>query len=1205
MAQFPFSFKRLAAQKTAIITSMIEGSEAFLLAEAYTALEQTIVFITPHANGMNRIANTLKIIAPQIPLLLFPGWDCQPYDRVSPHSSLISQRLTVLSELLLHSSASLPRIILTTVNGLMQKVIPQEILYETIFQAKAGDTLNREALITALISNGYSRAETANEPGEFALRGSVIDIIENSEGEGIRLDFFGNTLESIRAFDPLSQISHGKRNVFTLIPANEIILNATTIEHFRQNYRLLSSEFPSVKASRNDPLYEAISSGRRYPGYEHWMPLFYNKLESLFDYLSHYTVIYDHHAEHQFHERRERITSYYEARCETLRSQDSSVEMVPYYPVSIHSFFFSSEEWQQKLQQRPLFTLSRFNQVENEVTFSSDIIAGKNYALQASTTHQSVFTVLQEELTSLLQQSPNQLKIVICCVSEGSRDRLKRMLEEHEFPVRMISTWNEIKELQRTVLGLIVLPIEQGFRIQNLILISEQDVLGEKIARASASRIKKVENFLSEAASLEAGEFVVHKDHGIGQFEGLETLYVSGIPHDCLRILYEGGDKLYIPVENIEVISRYGSEEVGRLDKLGSNAWQSRKAKLKQRIKLAAEVLLKTAAERSLHVAPIMTPVKGLYEEFCARFPYAETDDQLSSIEEIQKDLASGAPMDRLICGDVGFGKTEVALRAAFMASFAEQNWEHSASDSTDLAEIISSSKHRYQVAVITPTTLLCKQHYQTFMTRFKGFPVRVRQLSRLSSTQEAAKTRKLIAEGEVDIVIGTHALLAKSIQFNNLGLLIVDEEQHFGVAQKERLKQMRSNIHVLTLSATPIPRTLQMSLSGIREMSLIATPPVDRLAIRTYVMPFDPITVREAIMREYQRGGRTFYVCPRIKDLEEIHQTLKELIPEIKIVIAHGQMAPDSLDDIMNAFYEGQHDLLLSTTIIESGLDVPAANTLIIHRADMFGLSQLYQIRGRVGRGKLRAYAYLTIPPNKILTKTAQKRLSVMQTLDSLGAGFSLASHDMDIRGFGNLVGDEQSGHIKEVGIELYQDMLKEAVETLKREHSQQNYELSPASTQESWSPQINVGLSILIPESYIPDLALRMGLYRRIALLTQQDEVEAFAAEMIDRFGSLPEETQHLLEVVKIKQLCKAANIEKIDVGPKGMVITFYQNTFPNPEGLLQFITLHPAVAKLRADQKLVLMNESKDLEQRLKWIYQSLKTLINIIHASSKAA
>ncbi|MEJ2228577.1 MAG: transcription-repair coupling factor, partial [Alphaproteobacteria bacterium] len=689
-------------------------------------------------------------------------------------------------------------------------------------------------------------------------------------------------------------------------------------------------------------------------------------------------------------------------------------------------------------------------------------------------------------------------------------------------------------------------------------------------------KARKGADVLSEASSLSPGDLVVHADHGIGRFLGLQAITAAGAPHDCLEIEYHGGDKLFLPVENIDLLTRYGSDDAdAALDRLGGAAWQARKARLKKRILDIADSLIKVAAERETKEAPALTTQDGLYDEFCARFPYDETDDQAGSIEAVIEDLGKGRPMDRLICGDVGFGKTEVALRAAFVA--------------------VMSGK---QVAVVVPTTLLARQHYQTFTERFQGFPLTVAQASRLVAAKELSEVREGLKAGKVDIVVGTHALLAKNIEFANLGLLIVDEEQHFGVQHKERLKQLKADVHVLTLTATPIPRTLQLALTGVREMSVIATPPVDRMAVRTFISPFDPVSIREALLRERYRGGQSFYVCPRITDLEEVAAFLREQVPELKFTIAHGQMAASQLEDVMAAFYDRKFDVLLSTTIVESGLDIPTANTLIVHRADMFGLAQLYQLRGRVGRSKTRAYALFTIPANRKLTPTAEKRLKVLQSLDSLGAGFTLASHDLDIRGAGNLLGEEQSGHIREVGFELYQSMLEEAVAALREGGA------AGLSDDDQWSPSINVGSAVLIPETYVSDLSARLGLYRRLSAVTERDEIEAFAVEMVDRFGPLPVEVQHLLAVVQIKAYCRRAGISQVDAGAKGATIAFRHNTYANPAGLVTFISENDAGVKLQQDHKLVVKADWDNAEERLKGVRSVVRRLAELAAPPSKA-
>jgi transcription-repair coupling factor (superfamily II helicase) len=736
------------------------------------------------------------------------------------------------------------------------------------------------------------------------------------------------------------------------------------------------------------------------------------------------------------------------------------------------------------------------------------------------------------------------------------------------------ATLASVRKLDANAVAMSALPLEAGFELADLAILSEQDILGERMVRAKAPS-KRAKDFIAEVSSLSANDTVVHVNHGIARFVGLKTVTALGSPHDCLELHYHGGDKLFLPVENIELLSRYGGEDSEvQLDRLGGGAWQARKAKLKKRILDMARQLIRIAAARLMREAPKLVANDNAYHDFVAKFPYDATDDQQNAIDAVLDDLSAGRPMDRLICGDVGFGKTEVALRAAYATAMAGK-----------------------QVAVVVPTTLLSRQHFKTFAERFQGLPVNVAQASRMVGSADLAAAKKGIADGGVDIIVGTHALLGKSIQFKDLGLLIVDEEQHFGVGHKERLKELRAEVHVLTLSATPIPRTLQLALTGVRELSIIATPPVDRLAVRTFISPFDPLIVREALLRERYRGGQSFYVVPRIEDLADVRVFLDAQVPEIKYAVGHGQMAPSELEDVMGGFYDGKFDVLLSTTIVESGLDIPRANTLIVHRADMFGLGQLYQLRGRVGRSKTRAYALLTLPTEKPITPTAEKRLKVLQSLDSLGAGFQLASHDLDIRGAGNLLGDEQSGHIKEVGFELYQQMLEEAVANLKAGIEE------PA--EEQWSPTIVTGTPVLIPESYVTDLDLRMGLYRRLSSLETDTDIEGFAAEMIDRFGPLPQEVEQLMGIVAIKNLCRRAHIEKVEAGPKGIVVAFRDNSFANPSGLVRYVTERGTFAKVRPDMRVVFIGDYEKPEKRLRETRRLLGDLVRIAEGKKASA
>ena len=901
---------------------------------------------------------------------------------------------------------------------------------------------------------------------------------------------------------------------------------------------------------------------------EHWLPLYYERLESLFDYLPGAGISLDHQADEVRGHRLDAIADFYGARRNVTTAARAGSPV--YRPVRPDQLYLDETEWREVLSPRAVVQLSPYAAPEGD---RRQLDAGgrpaRSFALERADPKVGLFDAVRDHLEAECRSGH---KTAVAAFSEGSAERLAGVLREHGIAdLRRIADGEALAALPASSVGLAVLPLEQGFTADALALLGEQDILGDRLARTPRRR-RNLDQFIAEANNLAPGDLVVHADHGIGRYEALETIDVGGAPHDCVRLLYAGDDKLYVPVENIEVLSRFGSEDAGaQLDRLGGVAWQSRKARVKQRIRDIAGELIRVAAERQLRPGETLIPPEGIYEEFAARFPYPETEDQLGAIADTLADMAAGKPMDRLICGDVGFGKTEVALRAAFIAAMAGG-----------------------QVAVVVPTTLLARQHFRSFSERFAGLPLRVGQLSRLVAAKEARVVKEELADGRLDIVIGTHALLAKDVRFAHLGLLIIDEEQHFGVSQKEKLKQLKADVHVLTLTATPIPRTLQLALSGVREMSLIASPPIDRLAVRTFVMPYDPVTIREAIMRERDRGGQVFYVVPRIADLDEVAERLREIVPEIKFAMAHGRMGAAELEAVMTAFDERSFDLLISTNIIESGLDIPSANTLIVHRADMFGLAQLYQLRGRIGRAKVRAYAYLTLPEKKQLSATAQRRLEVMQTLDTLGAGFQLASHDLDIRGAGNLLGDEQSGHIREVGIELYQHMLEEAVAAARTQGSD-----TPAT--EEWSPQITIGTPVLIPEAYVADLGVRLGLYRRIAALTDRREIDAFAAELIDRFGPLPAEVENLLQIIAIKRWCRDAGVERVEAGPKGAVITLRHNRFANPAGLVELIQRNAGALKLRTDQKIVYLRNWDDDKQRLSGVARLLQALVKLARAA----
>jgi transcription-repair coupling factor (superfamily II helicase) len=1162
----------LHAGKALTLSQVADGAEGLVLADLARAIAArhrapaiSLAVICRDGQRMAALARALSFFGPDIMVMEFPAWDCLPYDRVSPNASAVAQRMTALSRLTRVKGHDRPSVLLTTVNAALQRVPARDFVATHALSVAPGNVIGMASIVEWLELNGFTRASTVREPGDYAVRGGILDLFPPGMDLPVRLDFFGDALETIRTFDPQTQRSEMSLRGLDLVPVAEFQLVTETIRRFRTGY---VAEFGA--ATPDDLLYEAVSEGRRYPGMEHWLPLFHSKLETIFDYLPSTVLALEHLAEDAAHERFTQVADYYDARQEALKDGVTP----SYKPLPPDRLYLAENEWRERLETSALAKLTPFAVPDTAGVIDIGARAGRNFAAERAEPSANVFEAVTQHV--LAQQAAGK-RVAIALWSEGARERMSHVLADHRLHnLTPVASWPQALALPKHTVALAVLGIESGFETHNAAIVSEQDILGDRLVRPRRAA-RRAENFIAEATSLAPGDLVVHVDHGIGRFAGLQAIEAAGAPHDCLEIHYAGGDKLYLPVENIELLSRYGSEESGvDLDRLGGGNWQARKARMKSRIREIAGELIKIAAERLLREAPRLTVGPGAYDEFCAGFPYEETDDQLAAIDATIKDLGTGRPMDRLICGDVGFGKTEVALRAAFVAAINGK-----------------------QVAVVVPTTLLARQHFKTFTERFRGFPVNVAQASRLVPAAQLHTVKAGLADGNIDIVIGTHALLGKGVKFKDLGLLVVDEEQHFGVAHKEKLKTLRAEVHVLTLSATPIPRTLQLALTGVRDLSIIASPPVDRLAVRTFVSPFDPITVREALLREKYRGGQAFYVCPRIEDLAGAKDFLDKQVPEVRVAVAHGQMPPTVLDDIMSAFYDGKYDVLLSTTIIESGLDIPTANTLIVHRADMFGLSQLYQLRGRVGRSKLRAYSLFTLPAQKPITPQAERRLKVLQSLDTLGAGFQIATHDLDIRGAGNLLGEEQSGHIKEVGFELYQQMLEEAVMSLKAGIT--------APVADRWSPQITIGMPVLIPEDYVADLSVRLALYRRLAEIEDEGDIESFAAELVDRFGSLPKEVEHLLQIVAIKALCRRANVEKIDAGPKGVVMSFRDNIFANPVGLIAFIREQGVSARIRNDksgQKLVFLDDWVRPEQRLKGTTTILRKLARIAEQAEAA-
>ncbi len=1080
------------------------NSSALIHSLCSSSFENDILFVSKTEEEALANYNLAKFFAHDINAFYFPAWNTIAYDRVSPSKHIMSSRAKILSKLANRSDE--PVIIFLSASNLIQKLPPIEAFKNRYLEISVKKEITMDELSAFLVQNGFIRSSSAIEPGEFAQRGEIFDIVP-TENEAYRLMFSWNKLEQIKILDPLSQISGDKIDIFALHSSSEMNFSSEMIEHFKGEFLKLFT----VNQAEN-PLYLAITEGRYISGCEQLISLCYPNMVGICDYLNNPSIIHEPLIKQIILDEAESIEDFYQARI-----KNNLLNPAQFYPVFCpDKMYFSSLQEAVGIAEIHVdcFAFAR----------NDEFTTPPNLYLESQKAQQTMGCLAKKIF-------PKYSKIFIFCPTDSGTEKIKYLLALDDVETKNVS--------------FIKLVLPQSFIIKNTLYIRHQDIIGQKNLYEKTSSNKRLKNILQELETFEEGDLVVHSEHGIGKFVSIDNITVLGVRHDCIKLIYDGDDKLYIPVENIDLIKKYGSDDAS-LDKLGGISWQKRKSKLKNRISELSKKLMIIAAERkAISVEPIYKTPE--YEVFQDRFPYSETDDQLQAISDIEKDLSSSYPMDRLICGDVGFGKTEIAMRAAFL--------------------VAATGK---QVAIIAPTTILARQHYNNFVERFAHTNFKIRSLSRLTPKQQISDITYAITTGEINIIIGTHMLLGESIKFHDLGMVIIDEEQHFGVMQKERLKEMKHSSHVLALSATPIPRTLQMSMLGIRDLSLIATPPIDRLSVRTNVIPNDPVIIRDALMREHHRGGRSFYVAPRIKDLETIEKELQRLVPELKYIVAHGKMTPTIIDKIMTDFYDGKYDILLCTTIIESGIDIPASNTIIIHKSEMLGLSQLYQLRGRIGRSKVRGFAYLIINNSKTMTHNARKRLDIMQNIDSLGAGFTIASYDSDIRGFGNLVGDEQSGHIKEVGAELYQEMLEQAIGELQH--------IKPISSE---STTININIPIYIPDEYIEDGEQRLAIYKRISSLSNDNEIEQFNDELIDRFGLIPEPTKNLLFLVKIKLLCKKLKVSDLDAGPNGIVMKFLPDDKIGSM-VMKYLSAHPKDTKLRPDNKLVILTPNTALEK-----------------------
>jgi len=1128
------------------------SSRGLAIATAAASHPGPLLVIAAGTLAAQRLEDEIRFYAPtDLPVLSFPDWETLPYDAFSPHQDIVSQRLEALYRLPALSRG----VVLASASTLMHRLPPREYIAAHSFLLKVGDILDPQKLREQLVSANYHSVSQVMEPGEFAVRGGIVDLFPAGSHQPYRLDLFGDKVETIRDFDPATQRSGRQLDAIQLLPAREFPLTEDAIQRFRQAFRARFEGDP-----QKVPLYRDVSKGLSPAGVEYYLPLFFPGMAVIFDYLPASTLcVSDAGALEAARRFEQEITQ----RHEEMRYDIERPLLAP------SEVFITANDLTANLKQRPLVELLPYEleAVESPVPSPEQIIAFATRApADLPVDHKS--EAPYAALLDYLRRFDGRLLIV--AESAGRRETLRGLLCENGLAPEDVSGWNAFLH-GMTKLGLGVADLEKGLLLDQprLAIITEAQLYGERAAqRRRRSRAEREpETIIRSLAELKIGDPVVHEDHGVGRYLGLQTLDIGDGPAEFLALEYADGDKLYIPVLALHLISRYtGTDpEHAPLHKLGGEAWEKAKRRALEKAHDAAAELLEIYALRAARQGHAFPPPDEHYQSFAGAFPFEETPDQERAIQEVLKDMQATQPMDRLVCGDVGFGKTEVAMRAAFVAVMGKT-----------------------QVAVLVPTTLLAQQHFQNFQDRFAGMPFRVELLSRFRSQAEQRQVLAGLAEGSVDIVIGTHRLLQHDVRFKRLGLVILDEEHRFGVRQKERLKKLRSEVDILTLTATPIPRTLNLSLAGLREISLITTAPEGRLSVKTFISEWNRAVIREACLREIRRGGQVYYLHNEVRTIEKAAHELQELLPEADIRIAHGQMPERELERIMLDFYHQRFNILVCSTIIESGIDVPTANTIIIERADKLGLAQLHQLRGRVGRSHHRAYAYLLVPDRRAMTEDARKRLEAIESLEELGAGFTLASHDLEIRGAGELLGETQSGMIDEVGFTLYAELLNRAVRSL------QAGKLPETDTSMHSGAEINLHAAALLPENYLPDVHMRLILYKRISAVKDLESLQGLKEEIIDRFGVLPEAGQLLFRATELKIRATPFGIRKIDAGPRGVRVEFIDKPDIDPGMILRLLQSAPRVYKLDGPTRLRILGEMPDVESRIKAIRRFLDGL-----------
>ena len=1121
------------------------AAKALAIVNAAKQNQMPTLLITADMTQAYEFYHELHFFAePELPILLFPDWETLPYDSFSPHEDIISRRLSVLAKLPTMQQG----IVIVAVSTLMHPVMPKDYLASHCLLIQSGDQFNLESMRTRLVAAGYHLVEQVMQHGEFALRGSILDLFPMGAEEPYRLDLFDNEIDSIRTFDPDTQRSQEKLNEINLLPAKEYPLSEESIRQFRQAWR---ENFPGNPA--NSSIYSDISEGISPSGIEYYLPLFYPECSYFMDYFPCTGLVIQNE---QVYQAAEQFWQEVNQRYDQLGHNSSRPLLAPnrlFLPVP-DLFATVKARAQVSLQTSPL------KAAQANTNFATHSLT--DIALNA----QSKTPLLK--LTHVLASTTQ--RVLFVAETEGRREALLELLAAADIKPTVVAGWHVFT--QSTVSPAITVgALDHGLNLTapDILVIAESELYGERVMqrRLRKQRIIDEQFFIRSIMELKPGMPVVHIDEGVGRYIGLQTITTAGITNDFVTIEYADNNKLYVPIANLYLLSRYtgGDAEHAPLHHLGTDKWSKAKQKAAEKARDVAAELLDLYARRAAKEGQHCNAPDESYRNFAQGFPFEETPDQQRAIDEVLADMQKSEPMDRLVCGDVGFGKTEVAMRAAFLAV-----------------------QNEYQVAILVPTTLLAEQHYNSFKDRFANWPIRIELLSRFRSKAQADETLRNIANGKVDIVIGTHKLIQDSIKFDNLGLLVIDEEHRFGVKQKERIKALRTNVNILTLTATPIPRTLNMSLSKIRELSLIATPPAKRLSIKTFVNTRSKEIIREAVLREVLRGGQVYFLHNNVQTIEKVAAEIQEWVPEAKIGIGHGQMRERDLEQVMADFYHHRFNVLVCTTIIETGIDIPTANTIIMDRADKLGLAQLHQLRGRVGRSHHQAYAYLLIPGKKLITSNAEKRLEAIAEAGDLGAGFTLATHDLEIRGAGELLGENQSGQIASVGFSLYMEFLDQAVNALK---SGQEPDFNKPLFQHT---EIDVHASAIIPEAYIHEVPMRLSLYKRIANAKEGSELKDLQVEMIDRFGLLPEATKHLFQLTELKLAARELGIRKIQLSNSGGYLTFDEKPKIEPIKLIQLMQKYPAVYRLQGSSRLNIFNTMSSIKARFDFVSQLLRLL-----------